>query len=251
MKLLLKTAFLLSALLGCTNPSSPDESSDVANQQEGNDKVEEIALRQIFDKIRKFPNTKFTGKQIIIGDSSISLKVTTEFNGQKEGSWIYAAAFSTLCHFGKDEKITIGSLGIGSSAREAQDICIQEWFATFGTAFDNMLQDSGKIVLSDKKVFPGLMGIRGNLPENTWLRGDDNMTKTIMSKIGSRIHPEPNKMISIAINIMVNNKGSIDGECRLNNQVSEELLSDLKQLNWPASEKGFLFKQFYLVKKIK
>jgi len=250
MKLVFKTAFLLSALLGCTSPSSPDKSSDTANQQEANDKVEEIALRQIFNKMRKLPNTKFTGKQIIRGDSTITLKVTTEFNGQKEGSWIYAAAFSTLCHFGKDEKITIGSLGIGSSAREAQDICIQEWFATFGTALINMLQNSEAIALSDKKIFPGLMGIRGNLPENTWLRGDDNMTKTIMSKIGNKIHPEPNKIISIAINIMVNNKGSIDGECRLNNQVSEELLSNLKQLKWPASEKGFLFKQFYIIKNI-
>ena len=111
-----------------------------------------------------------------------------------------------------------------------------------------MLKDSSSIVLSDKKVFPGLMGIRGDLPGSTWLRGDDNMTKKIISKIGNRIHPKTDEITSININVMVNNKGTIDGECRLNNQDSEALLSDLKQLDWPPSEKGFLFKQFYLVK---
>ena len=248
---LIKTVFLASALFGCTSPSLPDKSNDTVNQQDVNKKVGEAALRQIFNKIRNLPNTKFTGKRIVIGDSTITLKTNTEFNGQKAGNWFYTAAFSTLCNFGQAEDIIVGSIGIGSSASEAQEVCLQEWFATFGTAFTNMLHDSSGIALSNTRIFPGLMGIRGNLPEKTWLKGDDAMTKKIISKINSEIHPEINKITAININIMISSKGTIDGECRLNNQVSEALLENLKLLDWPSPEKGFLFKQFYLIKKTK
>ena len=250
MKLLIQTVFLVSTLFGCTSPSPPDKSHDIVNQQDSNNKLEETALSQVFSKIRNLPNAKLTGKQIAIGDSTITLKTTTEFNGQKAGNWFYAASFSTLYNFGQAENITIGSIGIGTSANEAQEVCIQEWSATFGTAFTNMLQDSSGIVLSNIKIFPGLLGIRGNLPANTWLKGDDTMTKKIISKISSGIHPKTNGITAIDIHIMINSKGVIDGECRLNSQISKILLDSLKLLDWPSSEKGFLFKQFYLIKKI-
>ena len=250
MKLLIKTIFLVSTLFGCTSPSPPDKSNDIVKQQDSDNKLEEAALRQFFNKIQNLPNAKFTGKRIAIGDSTITLKTITEFNGQKAGNCFYAASFSTLYNFGQAENITIGSIGIGTSASEAREVCIQEWLATFGTAFSNMLQDSSGIVLSNKEIFPGLMGIRGNLPENTWLKGDDTMTKKIISKIGSGIHPETNGIIAIDINVMISSKGVIDGECRLNSQISKTLLDNLKLLDWPSSEKAFLFKQFYLIKKI-
>jgi hypothetical protein len=35
------------------------------------------------------------------------------------------------------------------------------------------------------------------------------------------------------------------------NQVSEQILNDLSQLNWPFPKEGFIFKKYYLVKKDK
>lgn len=251
MKLIVTTVLAFSALLGCTSPSPPNRSDSTAKQQGSTHSVEEIALRQIFNKISHLPNTTFTDKQILINTSSITLKEGIEFNGQEEGNWIYAAKFTTSYNSEKETDISIGSIGIGASASEAQDVCIQEWLATFGIAFTSMLQDSNAVAVSNMKIFPGLMGIRGSLPENTWLKGDDNMTKIIMSKIGSRVALETGTLIPIDIKIMVKANKAIDGECRINNQISIGLMNDLKQLDWPSSKEGFLFKQFYLIKKTK
>lgn len=48
---------------------------------------------------------------------------------------------------------------------------------------------------------------------------------------------------------MIGKSGVIDGECRIDNEVSQNLLNDLKKLDWPPSDEGFLFKQFYLIEK--
>lgn len=250
MKIIIANILSLSILLSCTNSTSTlkDKETD-KSQVATSDSTEKIALRHLFDKISKLPKASFKDHEILIGDTSIRLKINVEFDGQKEGKWIYAANIATFYRAGKETQINVGSIGIGSNKDEAINVCIQEWFAVFGIPFTNMLNGEKSISASTMKVFSGLMGIRGNLPENTWLKGDDEMTKKIISQIKPQIKNKAGDIIPIEIKLMIGKNGVTDGECRIDDQVSTQLLNDLRQLNWPSSEEGFMFKQFYLVKK--
>lgn len=240
----------MSILLGCANSTTKKNENELGKSHVmTGDSTENLALRHLFDKLDKLSKVSFKGDQILIGDTSIRLKINVEFDGLKEGKWIYAANISTFYKTSKETQINVGSIGIGSNKNEARDVCIQEWFAVFGIPFTSMLNDNNSISEANLKVFSGLMGIRGNLPENTWLKGDNEMTKRIISQIQEQIKNETADIIPIDIKLMIGKNGVSDGECRINNNVSGQLLENLKKLNWPSSDEGFMFKQFYLVKK--
>lgn len=250
MKSIITSILSLSILLSCTNSTSTAKDNEtVYSQVATSDSMEKVALQHLFDKISKLPKVSFKDNEILIGDSSIRLKINAEFDGQKEGKWIYVANIATFFKADKEVLINVGSIGIDSNKDEAKNVSIQEWFAVFGIPFTNMLNDEKSISVSNMKVFSGLMGIRGNLPENTWLKGDEEMTKKIISQILPQIKNKAGDIIPIDIKLMIGINGITDGECRVDNQISIPLLNDLKQLNWPSSEEGFMFKQFYLVKK--
>ena len=111
-----------------------------------------------------------------------------------------------------------------------------------------MLNGDNSIAVSNMKVFPGLMGIRGKLPENTWPKRDDEIARRIISQLQPQMRSQTGDLIPIDIKLMIGKNGVIDGECRVDNQVSTQLLNNLRQLSWPSSEEGYMFKQFYLVK---
>ncbi len=251
MKSIVTSILSLSIFLSCTNSTSSTNESKTDNSQVArNDSTEKVALRHLFDKISKLSHVSFKDNQILIGDTSIRLKINVEFDGQKEGKWIYAANISTFYQTGKETKIDVGSIGIGSNKAEAINVCIQEWFAVFGIPFTNMLNGDKSLSASNMKVFSGLMGVRGNLPENTWLKGDDEMTKKIVGQIQDQVKNEAVDIVPIDIKVMIGKNGISDGECRIGNKVSGQLLENLKRLNWPTSNEGFMFKQFYLIKKV-
>lgn len=250
MKSIITSILSLSMLVSCSNSTSTAKENETGKSQATtSDSIEKVALAHLFDKIGKLPKASLKDNQILIGDTSIHLKVNVEFDGQKEGKWIYAANISTFFNASEETQINVGSIGIGSNKEEAITVCIQEWLAVFGIPFTNMLNGENSISISNMKVFSGLMGIRGNLPGNTWLKGNDEMTEKIISQIQEQIKNEDDDIIPIDIKLMIGKNGISDGECRIQNKVSGQLLEHLKQLNWPSSDEGFIFKQFYLVKR--
>jgi hypothetical protein len=250
MKSIITSIFSLSILLSCTNSTSTVKDNETGKSQIAtSDSTEKVTLQHLFDKINRSPKASFKDNEILIGDTSIRLKISVEFDRQKESKWIYAANIATVYKASKETQINVGSIGIGMNKEEAINVCIQEWFAVFGIPFTNMLNGDESISVSNMKVFSGLMGIRGNLPENTWLKGDNEMTKKIISQIQPQIENKGGGIIPIDIKLLIGENGVTDGECRIDNQVSIQLLNDLKQLNWPSSKEKFMFKQFYLVEK--
>jgi hypothetical protein len=249
MKSIIISIFSLSILLGCTNSAATKNDKTGNPQVATGDSTEKVALQHLFERVSKLPQASLKGNEIIIGDTSIRLKIGVEFDGQNEDKWIYAANISTSYKAGKETRLDFGSIGIGSNKDEAMNVCVQEWFASFGIPFTNMINGDENIKVSNIKVFAGLMGIRGNLPEKTWLKGDDEMTTRIISQIQSQIQNTDGDIIPVDIKLMIGKNGVSGGECRIANKVSEQLLQDLKHLNWPSSENEFMFKQFYLVDK--
>lgn len=241
-----KRILSLSLLFSCAN-STPPKDHNVIAQSEGPkiDSTEKVALRHLFDAINNLPNASFEDSLIRIGNNAIRVKIDIESDGKEQDRWIFAANITTLYKSTKETQINIGSIGIGATREEAIDVCIQEWFGAFGISFIDMLNDSNSIRVSNLKVFPGLMGIRGKMPESTWF--NDEMTNKIISQIQIPIKNNSDGIVPLDIKLLIGKTGVIDGECRINNQVSTQILNDLKQLNWPSSDERYMFKQFYLI----
>ena len=242
------TVLILFILLGCNNPTSTTQDSK-SNEKEAK-ASEKIALKYLFDKLDKLPNASLKNDEILIGDTSIRINIEGEFEEFKDNNWLYGANITTTYKTDKAQKIDAGTIGIGSTKDEAVKVFLEEWFGTFGIPFTNMLNGKNGVIVTNLKVFPGLMGIRGNLPKNTWLMGDDEMVKKIISQIQDQIRIKTGELLPVDIKLMIGMKGLVNGECRIDNQVSKELLDELKKLNWPSTEVPFMFKQYYLIEKI-
>ncbi|MFK7747372.1 MAG: DUF6348 family protein [Kordia sp.] len=212
--------------------------------------VNETATQYLYNRIVKDSKAVKKGNKITLGDKSIEVNLSVEFDGQQEGKWIYASNFSTIVKTSKKIEFNISSIGIGNSREEAINVSIQEWIAAFGIPLSDMLNNKNGYKISETMVFSGLMGIRGNLPENTWLNGDTAMTTKIISHLSQLIKSEKDEIVTIDIKLLIGKNGVLDGECKLENKVSTELLNKLKTIEWPVSGEGYLFKQFYIIKKL-
>lgn len=249
MKRILTSTLYISLLLSCSSSPSTIKPNETPTSQVAKiDSLEKVVLQHVYNKIKKLPNVSLKDNKLFIGDNSIQLKIDVEFDGKEKGKWLYAANIVTFYKNGQETQIDVGSVGIGSSREEAINVCIQEWFGVFGIAFTNMLNGDNSIAVSNMKVFPGLMGIRGKLPENTWPKGNDEIARRIISQIQPQMRSQTGDLIPIDIKLYIGINGVVDGECRVDNHVSIQLLNNLKQLSWPSSKEGYMFKQFYLIK---
>lgn len=233
-------------IYGCNAQSKDTEKKRISILNE----VDKTATKLLYDKIISNSKTIKNGNKILVDNASIEINSKVEFDGKNQGNWIYATNFSTIIKASENTEFNIGSIGIGNSREEAIKVSIQEWFAIFGIPLSDMLNNKNGDKISEKMVFSGLMGIRGDLPKNTWLNGDSAMTTKIISHIDQLIKVTKDEIVYLDIKLMIMNNSIVDGECKLGNQVSIELLNQLKNIDWPVSEKGYLFKQFYIIKKI-
>jgi|JI8StandDraft_1071087.scaffolds.fasta_scaffold18542_2 hypothetical protein len=236
-------------LWGCNNSSSKKNETDSDNVEiKTTDSLAKVALRHLYDELHALPNVSMNDNAIIIGNNSIRLDIRTEFDGKKDDKWIYAANFTTVYKAETETECRAGSIGIGSTQAEAINVCLEEWFAAVGIPLTNVMKGDNSIPLANCFAYPGLMGIRGELPENTWVNGDYQMAFTILNHIQDEITPPTGGIIPIEIKLNIGATGVLDGECRIHNKVSPQILEKLKLLPWPTSYKGYLFKQFYFVK---
>ena len=212
-----------------------------------NDEVIQSALQQLYEQVHKLhPKVKFKSHELLIGDTSVKVNAMVEFDGQKQNKWIHAVNFTTMLN---TTPLSIGVIGVGNDLEEAASTCVSEWGMVFGVPFCNFLIDNKSVGLSAAKAYPGLMAVRGNLPAGTWLKGDDDMAKKILSKIDALLMQRSENLIALDLNLTIGANGIEDGECRIGDLVYPDMLANIKQLDWPVSPAKYLFRQFYLIKK--
>lgn len=208
-------------------------------------------LYQVIKAEKNNANAELRADEIQIGTVKIKVLTTVEFDGAHQGKWIFAAKYETSLIDKKETVITLGSIGIGENKKDAAATSIDEWVALFGTSLSQMLAKSETgIVNGDFIIYPGLMGIRGEKPAQTWTDGSQEMNKKIINTLLPTIKKTNKEITTINLMIIVD-KTSVEGECRINNDVSEEVLTEIKKLDWKTSQTGYMFKQFYLIKKKK
>lgn len=256
MKILFTVALYIVVMIGCadettTKKGSAHNSLPAALQ----DTTVLHALQQFQTKLvengRANATINLKNEQIQVGDTTIHLKIKVEYQGQKDGRNIFAANFMTslVTPTGENTEIDNGVIGIGSDHQAAYRNCVQNWMNVFGNSLVNMLQNKNGFTINNTKVYAGLMGIRGQLPANTWLNGDERMARKIFAELGQLVKSNKSRVVPVDIKLLIE-KGTVNsGECRVGNIVSFELLKKLKGLPWPKGSEKFIFSQFYLVEK--
>ncbi|CAN5289047.1 hypothetical protein BH10ACI1_BH10ACI1_03550 [soil metagenome] len=254
MKFLFTKILLLSLLLftNCQNNEGKNENkSEVKSEKTSVNELEKKSLAKLYEAIKAKKNEDIELKEdeIRIGKAKVKVSTAIEFDGNRQGKWIFAARFDTKLIDTTEAVFTVGSIGIGEDKNDAVETSIDEWIGLFGTAFSEMLSKSEGIKVGGFKVFSGLMGIRGEKPSQGWIDGSPKMNEKILNALLPIIKKSNKEMNSINLMLTVNENGEIDGECKMNNEVSQDILNELKKLNWEKSSTGYLFKQFYLIKK--
>lgn len=251
MKLLAVIFLLLNILSSVSCQEKIDNKIENKSQVQPTDNLETKALAKIFDSIKnqKIEGAELKADEIVIGKTKIKVTAATEHDMSNQGGWIYAARFETKLFALQENVFTVGSIGIGKDRNDALQTAIDEWAAFFVTAFSEMLANQTGSEIAGFRIYPGLLGIRGEKPTPSWIDGSAEMNKKIINALMPVIKKSDREINSLNLMLSVTPNGDVDGECRINNEVSQEILAELKKLNWDKSQTGYLFKQFYLLRK--
>lgn len=242
--------------VGCTTTSTDskqrkDEMASVIQQ----DTSVAYALQKLYYRLKEGGVAEGTVSlkkdQIQLGDTIIRLKIKVEYQGKKEAQDIYAANYMTtiVLPTGQNVEIDNGVIGMGPAPQDAFKNCVQDWMNVLGVPLVNLMHKENGFNIDNLNVYAGLMGIRGSMPGNTWLKGDEVMLRRIFSGIGQLVKSNKDKIVPVDIKLLVEKGKVVSGDCRLGNIVSFELLKKMKALPWPAGSQKFIFSQFYLVEK--
>jgi len=236
-------------LISCTNATvtGKPKMTEAGKAADGdNDKK---AMQYLFKALKRTTSdhNKFTGNEILLGDTSITVKVEVEQEGEKEGQQIVAAKFTTLIKTPAEHSIVLGSVGVDTSREAAMETCITEWGGMFVISLAHALNNKWTS-LAGMQVHPGLMGIRGDFPESAFDSTHGTIDERVVKQIKPLLKGVKNELIAVQILLVVDEKGKVQGQCRLNNEESPALLEKMMQLQWPAGTGGYMYKQFYLIR---
>ena len=237
MKLLTKILLLnMFLLIGCQSNESKSNAKPMKE-----DGLNEKAITKLYDVVRKAKDhevIKLNGNEIDTGKIKIKVNTGVEFDNKKDDKWIFATRFETVI-FGKEQtKVTIGSIGIGADREDAIETSINEWIALFGTSLSQIFSKSDMTIETENfEIFPGFAGIRGQAP--TEVSGSEKKgQKRIIETLLPILKKSSKNLTSINLVLTVSNTGVVDGECKINNEISQEALDRIKKLEWKGSETG-------------
>lgn len=180
--------------------------------------------------------------------NSLRVNPVSEHAGEEQGKFISAVRFEVTLDGTKEDKLTFGAIGVGDSAQNAREVAVHDWYMGFGAAlFDAIAGVPTSLKLSGFSVYPGFMGVRGDIGKN-WVDGSNEMHLKILSAL-TGVMPKSGTLVhTLDLKIVVLHDGTVEGECRLNGTPSDQVFSALKKLPWPSSESGYMFKQAYVVR---
>lgn len=241
MKIRLKiTIFLAAALcLGCQALSAQ------------NIDLEKTALEKLYKMVNEDTDrsARLRNGEIYLGQKRIKVSSSVEHDQSQGDAYIFAVRFDTTFVDTNPEVITISSIGIGKDKKDAMEASVDEWVNYFGKALSRMLAAYDTNLREGLGFYPGFMGVRGKLPSKTWLDGTWEMNRKLIEVINPVVKKEKRNLISVNLMIVVEKGGAVGGECTINNVVSQELMDELKKMEWKAGPETYLFKQSFMIKR--
>jgi hypothetical protein len=196
------------------------------------------------------------GSSIEVGGRRLSVSTTTESVTERDGETIVGLAFAFSVGGKPAPALQTGSIGIDKTREAAVETAIQEWVFQYGlttatAVLSSELTDGGvrsqsPLSVGDLVAFAGATGIRGEAPEA--FRGSDSFHKAFITHANSLLAPlvADRGLHALTLTVVFKEGAPLQGECRLDGQVSAELLTSVRQYVWPKVTGTFMLKQHYV-----
>ena len=189
------------------------------------------------------------------GGHRLSLSVSFDDFVEQGGQVI--APVDVQLHVDADDgsRFRLGTLGIGSSPKEALRAAVTEWhtlaaapaLAALGAPLGELRREAHPSVLAGWKFFPGRAGIRGTLPAG--LESGGAFHPTLLAELHKFVSgwevPSHFSLRTIFV-YFSSAEGKREAEAAVDGIVHEELTQQIKALNWPQSDEPYLYKQLFV-----
>lgn len=195
---------------------------------------------------------KANGPAVDLGGRTLSIATSIDYVTERDGKVIVGLDFASTINGKPAPALHTGSLGIDDTRQAAIQTAMQEWALQYGVATAKALlnsdtRDGGSALsVGGIAVFPGATGIRGRAPPE--FTGSDSLHRALITHVRALLEPlvvvdGPHAM---TLTLVFREGAPIEGECRLDGQVSAPLFSSLQQYAWPTGSGTFMFKQYYV-----
>ena len=196
------------------------------------------------------PGLKTSGDRIYIGSTTVRLQARIE-NDENDGTRFFIGLRVDVFVNEVFQPLTYGSVGTGDDRRNAIDTAVSEWATAVGEA---LLGAVGIRIRKEPRqmsgflVYEGPVGIRGSSTLTVSAEQQRQLNERISTFIAGMEHL-PGALHSISLMLIVQVDGTIHGECRLDGNVSPELLKVMQSLSWGQKGTQYLVKQFYVLRR--
>ncbi|MGC4070231.1 MAG: DUF6348 family protein [Polyangiaceae bacterium] len=201
---------------------------------------------------------------VSVANRSISVVARIDNRAQKDTRSILAATFEVLIDGRRIPTLTGGAIGVGETPVQARDTAAADWAFQYGapigfalattlgaegrpTATDPLARLYGKTEVDGQGLFYGPPGIRGRTaaPDEV---ASIAFLRTVATSVVRllRCKSPACEYRSTTILILVEGSAVTGGECRLDGDVSPELLDTLSKLTWPEGAPKYVFKLFFV-----
>ena len=194
---------------------------------------------------------KVAGTRIEVGGQRLEVLPYAERCGLRGAKHLCGVRFDIRADGAKDDRLTFRVVGRGQSREAAHRDAVHHWWVGVGfPLIRSLADDHTDFGGSPYAAYPGAMVIRGKPPRG-WVDGSTKMHQQLTTVLTSVVGEKP-VVKSIDLKVSVDGEGGVNGECRVNGVVSQEVLRELRKISWPKGDphSGYRFYQTYILKHV-
>lgn len=205
-------------------------------------------LQGVAARSESVPRLVVTGAEVEIGPQRLRITRVSEQALHTQGEFMSAAHFEIALNGEPQDRLTVGSIGIGDTADDATDTVVGEWYVTFGSALFRSIGDGPPdLTFGRFRVYAGHLGGRGQAPD-ALVAGQVITPESLLSAISGALPRVDGKLHSLHIIVVIVAGGATAGECRVDGQVSPTALALVQTLRWPTGATHYMYKQSYVLR---
>jgi hypothetical protein len=187
------------------------------------------------------------GNAVNVAGTPLQLRARVEEERQAGPQWVAGIAVQVAVR-GNASALVEGAVGVGATRADAVDTAILEWANLAGVALIRAVAVRGrsKEVFSVGRVgvYPGFAGIRG-AQGLSWSLASNRQLVTLMAPALSGL--APGQLHGLSVSILVDSKGPVRGECRLDGVASPAAFASAQRYPWPRSKETYMLRQYYVL----
>ena len=191
------------------------------------------------------------GNHLRIGKDELRLSAYVESEGRPHSQYALGLAVEVSIN-GVTQPLTAGAVGIGATREEAAETAVSEWAQLAGVALLDALgvgrQGEPTFSAGRFSIHPGFTGIRGSR-DVAWTEDSQRKLLGILNPLIRGLESSPSEFHAISIMLVVEPGGATGGEGRVDGEVSPAALKAAESFPWPPTRNGYMFKQFYVLRR--